>query len=440
MSDKGDDLMHKMKAKKQKTGIHEERFALAGPSNVECSSSILKLDIDCLEELFEWLSIKDLLALRRTCKRFKRAVDYYIKTNCPALGSFRLDAHNIDIFRKMELSSIELVQKLELLIGISYDEAMNASQFEAVKCVLNKLETLTIESKAISDDFYDAVLKHCHNLKKLVIMYDVDTWLNIVGSNNDWLLRQYATLEHINFQEICPRTFVDRIDEIVTFFVQNSSIRIFSTSLEFLREYAFPLNDSGVKLDELRVIEHTSPDFLDYDCLELFRELHDKGFYKKLHLSGEMFDIHMLENDLAMITPLGVERLSLNYSTFILPALPDIKEIYFDNFDEPHQFANVKNVERLHFHKLNCDQIMLAIREFPKLTLFKFHELTNDVETINLSALNREREKVTGASKVTIYVDDKIFLATKWASPKTVYSFIELKRSQTYYWEKLFKF
>lgn len=434
MSDRDDDLMHEAKAKKQKT---EERSALAGPSNVVSPSSILKLDIDCLEELFEWLSISDLFALRQTCKRFKRAVDYYIKTNCPALGSFRLEANNIDMFRQMDSSSIELVQKLELLIGIVYDEAMNASQFEAVKCVLEKVETIAVESRAISDDFHDAVLKHCHNLKKLIVKYDVDTWSNIIGSNNNWLLRQYATLEHIDFQEICPRTFVDRVDEIVTFFVQNPNIRVFATPLEFLREYAIPLNDSGVKFDELRVIEHTSPDFLDYECLELFGELHEKGFYKKLHLSGEMFDIFMLENDLKLITPLGVERLSLTYSTFVIPALPDIKEISFDSFNEPHQFANVKNVERLYFRKLNPDEIMLVIREFPKLTLLKFYELANDAETINLSALNREREKVTGASKVTIYVDEKIFLATKWTAPKIEYSLIELKRSQTYYWEKL---
>lgn len=440
MSDKDDGLMQEIEAKKRRRDAHEERFALAGPSNMESSSSILKLDIDCLEELFEWMAVKDLFALRQTCKRFKCAVDYHIKTNYPALGKFQLNAQNIEMFRQMDAISNELVQKLELLIGINYEEAMNASQFETVKCVLNKVAAITIEARAVNDDFYDAVLKHCDNLKKLVIMYDVDTWSNIVGINNNWLHRQYATLEHISFQEICPRTFVDRIDEIVTFFVQNPNIRIFSTSLEFLREYAFSLSDAGIKFDELHVVEHISPDFMDYDCLELFAELHDINFYKKLHLSGETLDILMHEDDLKMITPLGIARLSLTYSTFILPAMPDIKEIYIDRFDEPHQFVNVKNVERLHFRTLSLAEIMLVICEFPKLVLFKFDELANDAETINLPALNRKREKVTGASKITIYVDETIFFATKWATPKTEYRLIELKRSQTYYWERLFKF
>lgn len=72
--------------------------------------------------------------------------------------------------------------------------------------------------------------------------------------------------------------------------------------------------------------------------------------------------------------------------------MPDLKEIYFDRFDEPQQFNNVKHVERLHFHELNMDEIIMLIRDFPKLAQLKFHKLIG-AETIDLSALNRERKK-----------------------------------------------
>lgn len=41
-------------------------------------SPMLKLNADCFEELFEWLSVADLLTLRRTCKRLQQMVDYFI--------------------------------------------------------------------------------------------------------------------------------------------------------------------------------------------------------------------------------------------------------------------------------------------------------------------------------------------------------------------------
>lgn len=41
---------------------------------------IFKLKMDHFEEIFDWLSLKDLLELSQTCNRMKRIVGYYIMT------------------------------------------------------------------------------------------------------------------------------------------------------------------------------------------------------------------------------------------------------------------------------------------------------------------------------------------------------------------------
>lgn len=55
-------------------------------------------------------------------------------------------------------------------------------------------------------------------------------------------------------------------------------------------------------------------------------------------------------------------------------------------------------------------------------------------KVVNLLALNREREQLPGAQKITLHVDEESYLATKWAFGETDLKFIRLKRN-TSYWD-----
>ncbi|XP_055299459.1 uncharacterized protein LOC129567026 isoform X2 [Sitodiplosis mosellana] len=50
----------------QNPNLSKNALAVAEPPNDESSARMFTLNIDCLEELFEWLSIKDLFTLRQT--------------------------------------------------------------------------------------------------------------------------------------------------------------------------------------------------------------------------------------------------------------------------------------------------------------------------------------------------------------------------------------
>lgn len=51
---------------------------------------------------------------------------------------------------------------------------------------------------------------------------------------------------------------------------------------------------------------------------------------------------------------------------------------------------------------------------------------------INLDRLNRERAKLPNAEKITLYVDERLYLATKWTRRETDLPFIRLKRFESF--------
>ena len=53
--------------------------------NDQSHAEIFKLKMDDFEEIFDWLSLKDLVALSQTCKRMQHIVGYWMKTNYAAV-------------------------------------------------------------------------------------------------------------------------------------------------------------------------------------------------------------------------------------------------------------------------------------------------------------------------------------------------------------------
>lgn len=103
----------------------------------------------------------------------------------------------------------------------------------------------------------------------------------MIGTRNDWLLRQYPILEHfemhigINHEE--PLQYVA---DLLAFFVRNPQIRIFSIDSKFLEENHRSLLESNIKFDRLDIhMDHR----LHLIC-NLTNILYENNFYKQLHL------------------------------------------------------------------------------------------------------------------------------------------------------------
>lgn len=108
----------------------------------------------------------------------------------------------------------------------------------------------------------------------------------------------------------------------------------------------------------------------------------------------------------------------------------------FADEDEPMDLDILMNVERLHLFRKSLDilRIIQQIKNLRKIKILGFRS----AEILELNVLNREREKLADARKVTIYVPDAVYLATKWATKNgtTNFNLIEMKRSNSYEWHR----
>lgn len=222
---------------------------------------IFNLNIDCFDEIFDYLSLKDLHLFAQTCSAMQKVAGEYFKCNFFANDYYRIendgiyttyssrnDAFNeclrISAFNKFIMQLEHYMDTFEPLyyinshmeqfsslnqIGFSCIN-LNGPEYECIQELLAKVEIVQIWICAIDGDFYEKCLKFCRNLKRFSIRY-----CDIVCSQfmedgftttqYPWLTHKYSKLQHL---ELIPFRKL-QIDELSIFFAYNS-IKSFSTS------------------------------------------------------------------------------------------------------------------------------------------------------------------------------------------------------------------
>lgn len=386
--------------------------------NNESQPNMFKLNVDCFEHLFEWLSLKELLVFRCTSKRMKAVVDYYIKLNYPHLLHLCVPNFRQGKFLKscrMHPNYFESIKHLHIW-GSKYIGV----QIDGIKFILNRLETLKLWNVRIAGDFYEIILKHCPRLKFLSVKMGVKP----IGTSNEWLIRQYSTLESIEIE----MDFV--CSELLEFFKQNPNVRDFSTNFSCLWHNRNQILESSIKLDRLNV----NIDSHLFEFYHIINNLSDHGFYKQL-----IARLHFGPNPEWAESQLQNLWSHCNLETFILctlddfliPVVKNIKQLDILNLDISSLTTNFVNLERVFVLTATLNAIQSFMSHAPKLKQVRVTSLIHgNGEMPNVHdflTLNEERKKLVGACKVTIYIDEEIFLKLKWSS-KLNFGMVELKR------------
>lgn len=288
-------------------------------------------------------------------------------------------------------------------------------------------------------EFYDYFLKFCVNLKKLSIKTRRSP---IFGVGNEWMLRNYPHLEYFQLDDtdFYELGGVTEIIELGQFFELNPSIHIFATTFRLLRSNADRLRGARIKLNQLSISGDCSSENGMSEVCNLLRDLHRQGFYQRIHV----YVSHAYsENDLNEITSLpGLKKIHLRQLTVVLPPLLNLKELNIrlgsESVDLEAVAQNLKNVERIYFEKASFNHVMPFIRHSPKLKHVKIMFLRKGThyyeETIDLSVMNMERQGLEDAAKVTIYVDEAVYLTTKWENARNSIGLVEIDRVEAYKW------
>lgn len=433
--------------------------------------AIFKLYSDCCYEIFDYLSLKDIHSIGQTCKVMQSVAGEYFKRNYKSAEKFVEDHGTYTVFNKFE-DRVETTvfnpftkfvsfygQKQPLCYFKSYIDdfdaithlnlafmSLNSIKMESFQSILPTIEVLQIRQCTMwrePSDLHEVLLKYCKNLKRLYIQEDFGY---IVNERETSLIRTYPKLEHV---EITTRNNT-KLPNLRRFFESNPQIRSFATSSHCIWDNRHELMQLPIKLESLEV-KHFGMDFYYTPknpvsivaFVELLNQLHEKGFYERLH-----FYVPEVDQRLSglLLSLRGLEKLTIKEFTQCheLPALKRLKELNIFSCSNAEQLEpmamGLVNLERLFLQRVSINDILPFIRYSTKLKHLKIlsNESANfNGHVIDLQKLNREREKLPWARKVMIYIEDNVFLATKWSTRygDVDLKMIEMKRSNSICWD-----
>lgn len=403
--------------------------------------NFFKLTVDCCDEIFDYLSLKDLHSFGLTCKGMQRVTGEYFKRNFKQCEKFTNDDgiytvysdHQGVINQRTHTSGFN-----QYIYNISYyyetKEPLryiqsHSSEFDSIGSIylvcthidkqkmkyflklLPKVENVTLHQCTMyKNDIYEIMLKFCENMKSLIILDD----LNIINNhiNRSWFDKIFAQLEHITLD---PR-YTDKLDQLSTFLERNPNIQSFSTSASFLWANNEQLLSSNVKLTTFDVDFTKNISHIDMQKMHhILNELREKGFYKHLHLTVPHLDQQFCERIFSLR---GIEKLVLSKFTEIyqLNRLTSLKKLSLPSGLKANDIdilaTSLVNLEMVSINSISSNDLLPFMRCSMKLK--QLYAYLNDGCILNLIKLNREREQLIGARRVIIYLQGNIFLATKW--------------------------
>lgn len=440
-------------------------------------AEIFKLKMDHFDEIFDYLSLHDLVVLSQTCERMRRIVGYYIRTNYaasefhylrdgikqaydsnikvdelssflkrlvfdysrdveykPWIGLEYLSKRKIIWIRKLMQPLLERyiphvkVEQFKSLTEIHFSFVdLTDTRISRMKEILGQLETVQLFSPNISNkklEFYDAFLQFCTNIKKLFICGP-----GRIGYN--WLLRQYPTLEHLELIGCGDRPIV----ELKTFFKQNANVRTFAMDYEMILTNSHILKNTNARLDILVLSTYYQPDHGSFR--DKINELYEQGLFKELHIY--FYRIYANRNYFdELATMKGLTKLHIHdiMRGNDLSHLVSLKHLCFYTAEDITNIMTLAdkliNLEFIQFLYANICDILPFIRYSPKLTKIVVFRLKKSDKTIlNVAELNEERSNLNNARKVTIYVEEPVYLAVKWSVNQTDGSLVRIKRGSS---------
>lgn len=402
-------------------------------------SPIFKLNAICCDDLFEWLSIKDLDSLGQTCRRMHRLTGLYFQENCkktpircynkeilyndnvklsgliPYVQSVEFDAR----CKKKDFKSIADCDSLREigLCNVKLDTAV----LNYIKEKLDQIETISFWSSSSEIQFYADFLKLCPNLKKLC-------YKHCVPMESDWMCHEYPKIEHISLSRLNHTSS----EHLKIFLKKNPHLQRFDTCQENLLEHRGIFINSNLKLDVLQIFLSNNTSAWG-DTFSLVNRLYDDQFYKRLECI-----IHHQEVIDQIGTLCGLEKLIISFQVpivwpKIITSLKKLIYCYGDRNIDALEAMTVSfpNLQKVHLAEISTiDQLLPFIRRLPKLKELSVSQCHPIGFEIDILTLNEERKKLAGTCKVIIYLSEDAYLATKMA-PKNLYikhELIDIKR------------
>lgn len=436
-------------------------MACANRSTDEQSPPLFKLNMDCFHEIFNFLSLDEIIYVGKTCTKLQRVAGDFFRANYVGMcgrcenGAISIATKQINVFSQYMRKIAFYGDRLDAFryAAINCTKAtqirvhgmLPTRGFDYIRSMLEGIEVLEMDECTINYEFYANYLKYCPNLKSLSIARSNQHRdnPNIVGCNNEWMQRNYKNLKHFELTELREL----KPNELIEFLKRNPNIRTFTIDARSLWENRHSILGSGIKLEKMaldicqtKMIDSENATITTKDeFYDLLLALHEREFYKWLHLHILFVDQETLDK---MMTLTGLEMIAGDIVRIDRP-LYDLKVIVVWCGDEilnvNHMPNDVPNLERIYFHKVIFRRILAFIQHSVNLRTIKIRHILDqdDFRKIDLSQLNDDRNRLHRPCKVSIFLNENIYLAMKWAHDRIDFGLIEIKRYESQEWDDL---
>ncbi|XP_055305967.1 uncharacterized protein LOC129570403 [Sitodiplosis mosellana] len=415
----------------QAEGVNEQQQNM----DIKQPPQIFKLNVDCFEKVFDYLSIHDLHSFGQTCKRMQRVAGYFyhqqfsdcfLRYNCGSIG-FREYTENLEVRARSPADELDLVNvDWDAFKSVKRIYFRNAN-LDQIKMMpqefLSRIEDVILWRCEVNGPFFEGVLGRFPNVKSLKILAS--------GFDDEWVTRKYPKLEHFTWFTQNSAS----AGKLGSFLRQNPTIRSLSTRLHLLLPNETEVME--LELDDLCIrtalLQHSDCEFLNM--------LHAKGVYKRLHMNTETNKtvVNRLSSLKSFVRFVGRDFTE----TVDLSSLVDLKVLTFNTKDisdcanianKPALAQSLEHLNEVNFFAAGVDDIIPFVHLSPKLKkIVVILQLGEDYynKAIDPVAMNRERKKLLTktlyVSKVTIYIPELNYLATRWKTTEIDLKLVEIK-------------
>lgn len=404
-------------------------------ANIETNDSeekpppYLKLNADCWEHIFDYLSLSDILTMAKTCKRMNQMAGYYMREYYP---QYRFRLVNAEIYgddlclqtdfypfisrlyvrwdtKNNVTKFLSNVNSFDALKTIEFSRGeLTKTQVESMQNVLKNVERLFVNQCGIVGDIFGQFANHCPKLKQLDVACSRQT-------DTLFFAHHYPALECCRYWESRPAP----VTELKTFFETHSKLKEFYTDIGFLLANRDAFMQSTIELDVLTVHLMGYTNFPFEEFTKLLKELYDRHAYKALSLKLSMLHTGYGHISHAISSLPQLQRLQLwGNSDLDLSRFTDLKELRIHEFyagtDLEMLAKGLPKLEHFVISSGQIETILPFIRHSKKLITIKIGYL--ELDNLDLLSLNKERKKLQNACQISIHLDDDAYLHPKWKS------------------------
>lgn len=453
MSDHYTLIKSQLKTKRQK--LSHEIIKISKILSEKSSTPIFRLNTDCCDEMFEYLCLEDLNLFGKSCKIMQKVSGEYIlrfwnlsveflyqnetflklpSSYCDQFISsvnvnnesnnvvYFSDFQTLFDYNRIQMSEFSSLNKIYL-----EDIMLDVTPFQEILPQIETVRILRCKCMSTEFDFYDDFLQYCKNLNKLIIIADDGNNDGIIRpGENRWLQQIYPSLDTVYLSPL----IAFKIDDFGLFLEKNPTIQKFATNSGMIWMNRDKLLQSKAKLKFLEFCDYGHS--MDDQMCKLLNQLYQQGFYERLEMNikENIQENIELTHSIEALDSITLPNLDVDFNIDCLKNEKKIQKITISNRLKrciPPGLINLVNVKELTLEYSNFDILCTLIRQMKSLMRI---EIIDFEGKLNLFKLNKEREKLTDAKKVTILVSDVVFLETKWSTKNgnIILNLVEIRR------------